>query len=176
MRGPSVAVVLSCFLCACGGSGSHSPLPASTSPSTTLIAPQATATLTFTIPARKASAVKRKPAFISTAATQLNVAAVNANSQTVVSTPQLSTDCITQPDGSRACTVPIGSPAGSVTFTILLQDANMDTLAFGTNPAPATITEGKTNTVPFIILDPVPASMTFTVPSILAGSTTAVQL
>ena len=176
MRASCAALFLAFALCACGGSGSRAPLPASSSPSTTTVAPQATAKLTFTIPARKASAVKREPAFISTAATQLSVTATNTMSQTVVSTPQLSADCIAQPDGSRACTVPVGTPAGSVTFTILLEDANSDTLAYGTNATPAAITEGQTNTVPFIILDPVPASMSFTVPLIPAGSTAAVQL
>ncbi len=143
---------------------------------TTTIAPQATATLKFTVPARKASSIKRKPAFISTAASQLSVMAVNTMSQSVTSNPQLAADCVTEPDSSRACTVPVGSPAGSVTFTITLEDANADTLAVGSNSTPATITEGQTNAVPLIVLDPVPASMSFTVPLIPAGSTTAVLL
>lgn len=176
MRALCAALVLGFTLCACGGSGSHAPLPISSSPSTTPIAPQATATLTFTIPARAASAVKRKPAFISTAATQLSVTALNTLSQSVSSTPQLATVCITASDGSRACTVPVGSPLGSVTFTIVLQDANSHTLAVGTNATPATIAEGKTNAVPFITLDPVPAALSITVPPIPAGSTTAVLL
>jgi hypothetical protein len=163
-------------LCACGGSGSHAPLPASSSPSTTPIAPQATAKLTFTIPARTPSAVKRKPAFISTSATQLSVTAVNTLLQSVTSNPQLTADCIAQPDGTRACTVPVGSPTGSVTFAIALEDASSNTIAFGTNATPATITEGQTNAVPFITLDPVPASMSFAVPAIHPGSTTAVQI